>query len=108
MSHGCIPNVYQVFNRNPPYAAKCYAAIDIKQGEEILTTYLNSTFSTLTRRKKLKESWYFDCLCKRCLDSTENQSFLGALICIKCKEEERAGPVRYDPQETPTYCNFCE
>ena len=87
MSHGCVPNVYQVFSRTPPYTAKCYAAVNIKSGEEILTTYLSSTFSTLTRRKKLKESWYFDCLCKRCRDPTENQSFLGAMICNQCKEQ---------------------
>ena len=94
MSHNCIPNVYQVFSRSPPYTAKCFASIDIKKGEEILTSYLSSTFSSLTRRKKLKDSWYFDCVCKRCVDPTENKSFLGALICSKCKEESGNHSVR--------------
>ena len=64
MSHNCIPNVYQVFSRSPPYTAKCFASIDIMKGEEIFTSYLSSTFSSLTRRKKLKDSWYFDCVCE--------------------------------------------
>ena len=95
MSHGCVSNVNQTFSRVPPYTAKCFAAVDIKKDEEILTSYLNSTFSTTTRRKKLKESWYFDCLCQRCQDPSENGSFLGGVTCLKCKEENKEDLLRF-------------
>ena len=93
LSHGCIPNVNQVFSRVPPYTSKCYAAVDIKKGEEILTTYVNPCFSTATRRKHLREGWFFECVCRRCMDPTENDSFLGAIICLKCQENNKEANV---------------
>ena len=33
------------------------------------------------RRKKLREKWFFDCLCKRCSDPTELGSHVSTLKC---------------------------
>ena len=89
MSHGCISNVSQVFSRRHPYTSTCIAAVDIKKDEEIFTSYLKVTASTTARHKNLKEFWYFECSCQRCLDPSENESYVGAILCSKCKEEKK-------------------
>ena len=86
MSHACISNVSQTFSKRPPYTSKCIASVDIKKDEEIFTSYLVSTVSTTSRHKKLKEFWYFECSCQRCADPSENESYVGAIICSKCKD----------------------
>ena len=35
-----------------------------------------------SRRKQLKEQWYFDCLCERCTDSADHSS---SIVCTKCR-----------------------
>ena len=39
----------------------------------------------ILRRKRLSSGWYFDCRCPRCCDPTENESFVGATACLRCK-----------------------
>ena len=50
---------------------KVWSKRSIKQGEEITIQYLPFMYGHLKRKKQIKSSWFFDCLCPRCQDSTE-------------------------------------
>jgi len=39
---------------------------------------------TSLRRERLRESWYFDCTCRRCKDPTEFGTYLDAIRCQIC------------------------
>ena len=95
MSHGCIANTSQVFSRRPPYTSTCMATVDITRGQEIFTTYLKRTQPTDLRRKKLKDGWYFECICERCADPTESGSYVGAVACPKCNADTIENNSRY-------------
>lgn len=42
----------------------------------------------MNRRITLATKWFFDCTCQRCQDPTELNTFLNAMLCLKC-----TGPV---------------
>lgn len=60
------------------------AAVDVKKGEELYSSYTYSLWPTLVRREFLRESKYFDCTCARCLDKTELDTHCGTLKCQRC------------------------
>ena len=39
---------------------------DVKKGEELTTSYIQPTQSTMTRRQLLNNTWGFWCACARC------------------------------------------
>ena len=49
MSHGCKTNVFHQWSSVHPYTNTCVAAVDIDEGEEIFSTYVNSLHCTTTR-----------------------------------------------------------
>ena len=86
LSHSCVANVRTIWQTEAPFGHKTIAMTDIKQGEEILTSYLRSSLCSLTRRKTIKEGWYFDCKCRRCCDATEMGTHCNTLTCPACKD----------------------
>lgn len=48
-------------------------------------TYTQTLKSTLERQEHLRQAKCFDCLCNRCSDSTELQTYFGAISCSRCK-----------------------
>jgi len=84
LSHSCIANCRTIWQTEAPFGNKTYAVTDIKKGEEIFTSYLRSSLCSLIRRKSIKESWYFDCKCRRCCDKTELGTHCNTLKCNKC------------------------
>lgn len=56
----------------------------IKQGEEITTRYVSSTFGNVRRRDDIRQHWFFDCQCKRCCDVTEMGTLMSAVRCFDC------------------------
>ena len=74
------------FSKQPPYSVTCVANTDILKGQEILSSYTKVTTSTSYRLRKIKQCWHFDCTCNRCKDPTENESYIGAIVCEKCTQ----------------------
>lgn len=60
------------------------AAVDVKKGDELYSSYTYSLWPTLVRREYLKESKHFDCSCARCSDKAELETHCGSLKCQRC------------------------
>ena len=86
MSHHCIANT-KITTRDD-FSYVCEATIFIPAGEEIVTNYHHyhyQMYGTSYRRNDLKSTWSFDCLCKRCADPTEMDTYISAVNCEVCK-----------------------
>uniref|UniRef100_A0A0K2TP07 SET domain-containing protein n=2 Tax=Lepeophtheirus salmonis TaxID=72036 RepID=A0A0K2TP07_LEPSM len=105
MSHYCVCNArYQIHPKNMKMYVRARGFI--KKGEEISVQYLSALYGNFIRRRKIREDWYFDCVCSRCKDSTERGSYVSAIYCDSCygglmlpKE-----PLDY---ESPWICDKC-
>lgn len=59
--------------------------VDIKKGDILSLSYGQPLQSTIQRRIYLQQSKCFDCTCQRCQDPTELDTFIGSLVCPRCK-----------------------
>ncbi|XP_067640610.1 SET domain-containing protein SmydA-8 isoform X2 [Eurosta solidaginis] len=106
MNHNCTPNASHQFADGQTIVVT--AARDIAQSEEITMTYTKILWNTFGRQLFLRATKHFICKCKRCLDPTENGTYLSALF---CREQGCKGIVI--PVETKTLqphwrCLTCE
>ncbi|GMF60736.1 unnamed protein product [Phytophthora fragariaefolia] len=62
-NHDCDPNCVVSFNERE---MRVHVVRDVEVGEELTVSYVELMQSTKARRKELKESYFFDCECKRC------------------------------------------
>jgi len=60
------------------------ATVFIPEGTQVTTNYVHLHMGTYLRRERLKENWYFDCVCERCADPSELGTFLDAVKCREC------------------------
>lgn len=104
ISHGCISNSKTIIL--PDYTNECRATMFICQGDEITKQYVSSLETTNMRRAKLKSGWYFDCKCPRCYDPTENESYVSATSCLRCKTGVILPDHPLDPKSSWT-CDLC-
>jgi len=81
MNHTCRCNTKTI--KFPDQHLEVRAQVFIRRGEEISTQYLLPLKPTFIRRPMLRNKWFFDCNCPRCLDPTELGSFFSALLCKK-------------------------
>lgn len=84
MAHDCVPNTKHFVDAD--FAMKLMACLPIKKGEMILTSYTHPLKTTIERRHQLKLAKCFDCLCSRCKDPTEMQSFASSIRCRRCTD----------------------
>lgn len=82
MAHECVPNTKHFFDGDSEI--KVIACSLIIKGETILTSYTHPLKTTIERRHQLKEAKCFDCICPRCQDPTEMNSFASGIKCVKC------------------------
>lgn len=82
MAHDCVPNTKHFVDSN--LEMKVVACCAIKKGEMILTSYSHPLKTTLERRHQIKEAKCFDCICSRCSDPSEMQTFASAVKCQEC------------------------
>ncbi|KAF5364937.1 hypothetical protein D9758_008087 [Tetrapyrgos nigripes] len=72
INHSCDPNAVVVFPRASPDpksqepVMQVVAMRDIQPGEEILTSYIDTTLPKSSRQKTLQETYYFTCKCNLC------------------------------------------
>lgn len=58
--------------------------VDITKGDIISTSYGQPLQSTIQRRFHLRQSKLFDCMCQRCRDPSECETFIGSMVCPRC------------------------
>ena len=106
LSHSCVANTRRIIENNHLLVR---ASLPIKAGEEIFTSYKNPELGSVSRRSHFPTTWFFDCICERCKDSTELGTFLSALICplLDCKETMLpAHPLEYNSPWVCAGCSF--
>ncbi|KAK3856724.1 hypothetical protein Pcinc_036968 [Petrolisthes cinctipes] len=81
-AHDCRPNTKHHVDQDLNLTIR--ATVVIRKGASITTTYTNTLWNTLQRRKQLKLSKYFLCGCRRCSDPSELSTHLSTLLCSEC------------------------
>lgn len=66
LNHSCDPNLNHYIDDND--VTYCVAARPIKAGEQLYINYMSEMIfeSTQERKKYIKETWGFDCKCRKC------------------------------------------
>lgn len=82
-NHNCTPNTFHIYDEN--YRMIVRASDFIKENTEIFHTYTRITWGTLMRRYHLLHTKRFLCKCDRCLDPKEKNTYIGSILCPKCK-----------------------
>lgn len=59
--------------------------VNVKEGEQLYTTYTYVLSGTRARRDLLNEGKFFECSCERCSDPTELGTHFSSILCRKCK-----------------------
>ena len=97
-NHSCSPNIVNVWNNG---RMEYRAVRDIQVGEEIAISYIDVRQDAPSRRRILKETRYFHCMCDRCKafdlysmsndgkardldEQTLQECSLGGCYCNKC------------------------
>ncbi|KAE8991519.1 hypothetical protein PR003_g21900 [Phytophthora rubi] len=70
-NHDCDPNCVVSFKGRQ---MQVHVVRDVEVDEELTVSYVELLQSTKARRTELKESYFFDCGCKRCQASMEGKS----------------------------------
>jgi len=90
INHSCIPNLRHYSSvesgDKKDVGMTIKAARDILPGEQIFVSYTPPFLCTQLRRMILKQTKCFECDCVRCLDPSENGTYLSALQCRSCAE----------------------
>lgn len=72
INHSCLPNCFSGYN--PTTGMRIVSARPIAKGEEITFSYINNIDRLEQRRKKLRENYYFDCGCQKCVQEASDQA----------------------------------
>ena len=80
LNHSCEPNCIAVFN-----GPTCHirSTRNAEEGQELCIAYTELMRPQSVRQKELKEQYYFDCKCSRCLNEIEHGSEMNGLKCAK-------------------------
>jgi hypothetical protein len=83
LNHSCNPNAAIVFERN----FACVRSIrDIGPNEQVTISYVDNTFKRATRRRQLREQYFFQCGCVGCEPPDKKFTGRDSWICEqKCK-----------------------
>lgn len=105
MSHSCVANTKTVLQ--PDFTCETWTTLPIPKGEEITKQYINPMETTAMRRSKLKSGWYFDCICQRCSDPTENEAYVSATRCLRCQNGIIAPQRPLEGDSSEWLCDLC-
>ncbi|KAF9432142.1 hypothetical protein BGZ76_011206 [Entomortierella beljakovae] len=70
-NHSCRPNAIVMYERQVQIVR---AIEDIEPGQEICTSYVDNGVQRAERRQLLREKYFFDCLCPRCIEVDQEPS----------------------------------
>ncbi|KAF2350506.1 SET domain [Trinorchestia longiramus] len=82
MSHDCTNNTQHSIMDD--HSMVVVASRNIAKGQQITGIYTQLLSGTTERRKHLRYGKFFDCVCSRCSDPTELDTFFSALKCTRC------------------------
>ncbi|VEN63535.1 unnamed protein product [Callosobruchus maculatus] len=102
--HNCVPNTMQTIDEKENFRITFRAALPIKKGGHITSTYTNILWGTSARRDHLKQTKYFTCKCKRCKDPTEFGTYFSALRCLGNEENSPCGGTQLPKNPTEEDC----
>jgi SET and MYND domain-containing protein len=80
LNHSCKPNCIAVFN-GPTCSIRTIS--NVEKDDELCIAYTELMRPQSVRHKELKEQYYFDCTCSRCVHETECGSEMNGLKCVK-------------------------
>ncbi|KAF9012634.1 hypothetical protein BDQ17DRAFT_1344310 [Cyathus striatus] len=103
INHSCDPNASVVFPREP--LLQVVALKPIEAGEEVLTSYIDTTLPKHLRQQVLRETYHFICRCSLCAHLPEPVDLRDAMYCTK----KCGGLCRLPAEEDPlTRCTRCK
>lgn len=73
INHSCAPNARIHVNGAE---ATVLAERNVYPGDEITISYVDSEMNVAERRKELKERWFFDCKCERCMVELKGGTYI--------------------------------
>ncbi|XP_075158480.1 SET and MYND domain containing, arthropod-specific, member 8 isoform X4 [Haematobia irritans] len=106
INHQCTPNASHHFENTETIVIT--ATRPIRQGEEIVISYTKLLWGNLTRKMFLFMTKHFMCSCQRCLDPTENGTYLSALFCRQQGCKGIVIPVQTKTLQPDWRCTTCE
>ncbi|KAK4572933.1 hypothetical protein RGQ29_031065 [Quercus rubra] len=104
INHSCLPNSVLVFEGR---LAVIRAVQHIPQGAEVLISYIDTTGSTMTRQKALKEQYLFTCACPRCIKLSDDIQESAVLEGYRCKDEGCNGFLLRSSDDKGFICQQC-
>merc|ERR1719400_1892175 len=81
MNHTCVTNTRNLIFGD---SLEVRATMPISAGETLTTHYVSPLLHRGARQERLKERWFFDCICPRCRDPTDGGAFTSGLVCNSC------------------------
>ncbi|XP_030933873.1 histone-lysine N-methyltransferase ASHR1 isoform X2 [Quercus lobata] len=105
INHSCLPNSVLVFEGR---LAVIRAVQHIPQGAEVLISYIDTTGSTMTRQKALKEQYLFTCTCPRCIKLSDDIQESAVLEGYRCKDEGCNGFLLRSSDDKGFICQQCD
>ena len=100
-NHSCMANCrYSITSDNTRITVR--AMRSISKGEELTISYIGVTLGNIIRKRSFKSNWKFVCCCKRCCDPTELGTFLQAIRCSKCRQQNTDGYMLPDSHNQST------
>lgn len=75
LNHNCDPNTdVETSTTSRTQGLKVYAARNIRNGEELTTTYVNPAHTVQQRQRELRVNWGFICGCQKCKSDLQQQN----------------------------------
>ncbi|CAG7826396.1 unnamed protein product [Allacma fusca] len=88
LSKSCSPNCSHAISPMPPDFSMVVRAAVLIREEEPLTIVRRGgdAMPTVRRQKELRQQFEFICQCKRCIDPTELNTYMSAMVCPACRK----------------------
>lgn len=102
--HSCRPTIGISFHGIEMTFRSLELDLDLKDLTKAFVSYTELAQSKFKRKKELKEKYYFDCQCDRCLDPEDD-----TLVSIRCENKNCDEPIVFFEDKLPedTMCTKC-
>lgn len=101
VNHHCEPNCLVIFD-GPILEVRTLQ--DLKEGDELLITYIELLVTTETRRAMLMDQFRFHCMCSKCEDPFSDQ----ILKCVACPAQKCKGLLKKIHPDKDAKCTSCK
>ena len=108
IEHNCLNNASKHFDSS--HVIQIRAAVPIQKGEHISITYTDPMWGTFNRIMHLRETKFFTCSCRRCVDPSELQTYFSSLKCQSCPVQNQGSLLPKNPLDDKTIwvCSVCD